>query len=76
MPVYPGDYKKMKPDTEYAAVYDGDSGYSVVYYSLDGERQITGPDARQAAKRLARSWQHVATEGSAEGLVTLYKRAK
>lgn len=72
MPVYPGDDRKMKPDTEYAAVYDGDSGYSAAFYSLDGERQITGP----AARRLARSWQHVATEGSAEGIVTLYKRAK
>jgi hypothetical protein len=76
MPVYPGDYKKMKPDTEYAAVYDGDTGCYIVYYSLDGERRLTGSDVRQVAAQLARNWQHVATEGFAEGFVTLYRRSK
>lgn len=76
MPVMPGNRSKMKPNTEYAMYHDGEGGKYVIYYSLDGERTVTGQSAAEAFTRLQKTWQLVESSSDHEGLKYFFKRAK
>jgi hypothetical protein len=75
MPVGPGNYRKMKPNTEYALYSDGENGKTLTYYGLDrDEETIHGERAKEGYLRLQRSWEVVSRTSGPEGMYVYFKR--
>ncbi|GEM_PF-2203626 len=77
MPVYPGEYHKMQPNTAYALYHDGEDGKYVLYYSRDGEEiYVRGDKVASAYRELQTVWTQLETFNTQTGTFAYFKRSK